>query len=103
MMSDQMDADDVFMMPWLGDATNASFGYGGSVQIRTDVAQEAREGKAKGQWGWGGAARTDFWIDPDSNAFGIIMLQYFGQADPELHNRFQALAYAQTRNDQAEN
>ena len=97
MMSDQMDADDKFMMPWLGGPTNASFGFGGSVQIKTDPEQAAREGKAAGQWGWGGAARTNFWIDPDSNAFGIIMLQYFGQEDPALHDSFQALAYAQTR------
>ncbi len=99
MMSDQMDPDDKFLFPWLGGETNASFGYGGSVQIRTDPAQTASMGKAEGQWGWGGAARTNFWIDPKSNAFGIIMLQYFGQEDPSLHNRFQALAYDQTRDD----
>ena len=99
MMSDQMDPDDKFLFPWLGGETNASFGYGGSVQIRTNPTQEATQGKAEGQWGWGGAARTNFWIDPKNDAFGIIMLQYFGQADPELHDRFQALAYAQTRDD----
>lgn len=98
MTADQMDADDAFMMPWLGAATNASFGYGGSVQIKTDAAQAASSGKAAGQWGWGGAARTNFWIDPDNNAFGIIMLQYFGQEDPALHDSFQALAYQQTLN-----
>jgi CubicO group peptidase (beta-lactamase class C family) len=98
MMSDQMDADDKFMMPWLGGPTNASFGFGGSVQIKSDPKQVSRQGKAKGQWGWGGAARTNFWVDPDSNAFGIIMLQYFGQEDPALHDSFQALVYAQTKN-----
>ena len=103
MMSDQMDADDIFMMPWLGAETNASFGYGGSIQIRTDAKQATSTGRAKGQWGWGGAARTDFWIDPDSNAFGIIMLQYFGQEDPDLHARFRALAYDQTKNHSVDN
>lgn len=100
MMSDQMDADDTFMMPWLGEANNSGFGYGGSVQTGTTAEQEAREGRAAGQWGWSGAARTNFWIDPKNNAYGIIMLQYFGQADPELHNRFRALAYAETKNKQ---
>lgn len=96
MMSDQMDADDTFMMPWLGANTNASFGYGGSVQIATTAEQVAQSGKAKGQWGWSGAARTNFWVDPENDAFGIIMLQYFGQEDPDLHDRFRSLAYAQT-------
>ena len=103
MMSDQMDPDDTFMMPWLGDSVNASFGYGGSVQTRTDAQQAAIMGRAKGQWGWGGAARTHFWIDPESNAFGIIMLQYFGQEDPDLHDRFRALTYEQTKNNAADN
>jgi len=103
MMSDQMDPDDVFMTPWLGAATNASFGYGGSVQIATTEEQAATTGKAKGQWGWSGAARTNFWIDPENKAFGIIMLQYFGQEDPKLHDRFRALAYSQTKDEAAPN
>lgn len=103
MMSDQMDADDTFMMPWLGDSANSSFGYGGSIHIRTDAEQAAAEGRVKGQWGWGGAARTEFWIDSENNAFGIIMLQYFGQEDPDLHDRFRALTYAQTKNGAADN
>ncbi len=103
MMSDQMDADDKFMMPWLGAATNASFGYGGSIHMRTDEKQAAARGRVKGQWGWGGAARTDFWIDPENNAYGIIMLQYFGQEDPSLHDRFRALTYQQTKNGRADN
>jgi len=65
MMSDQMDPDDTFMMPWLGAAT--------------------------------------FWIDPENKAFGIIMLQYFGQEDPKLHDRFRALAYSQTKDKAAPN
>lgn len=97
MMSDQMDADDKFLFPWLGGETNASFGYGGSIQIATTPEQSAQSGKAKGQWGWSGAARTTFWVDPENDAFGIIMLQYFGQEDPDLHDRFRALAYAQTK------
>lgn len=97
MMSDQMDADDIYMFPWLGGETNAGFGYGGSVQIATQAKQAEQTGKAKGQWGWSGAARTTFWIDPENDAFGIIMLQYFGQEDPVLHDKFRALAYSQTK------
>ena len=97
MMSDQMDADDTFMMPWLGADTNFSFGYGGSVAIDDTPEQIAKTGKSKGQWGWGGAARTDFWVDEPNGAFGLIMLQYFGQEDPDLHDRYRALVHTQVK------
>jgi len=42
-------------------------------------------------------------IDPENKAFGIIMLQYFGQEDPKLHDRFRALAYSQTKDKAAPN
>lgn len=97
MMSDQMDPDDIFMFPWLGGETNASFGYGGSVQIATTQKQVEKSGKAEGHYGWSGLARPTFWVDPPNNAFGIIMLQYLTPDDPEIHDRFRSLAYAQTR------
>ena len=97
MMSDQMDADDKFMMPWLGGPNNSGFGYGGSVEIDPSAEKTATTGRSPGQWGWGGAARTNFWVDPKNNAYGIIMLQYFGGEDPELHDQFRALALAQTK------
>ena len=99
MMTNQMDPDDKFMMPWLGGKNNSGFGYGGSVELNPTPQQMATTGRYSGQWGWGGAARTHFWIDPKNNAFGIIMLQYFGQEDPALHAEFRALVLEQTRDD----
>jgi len=98
MMTNQMDDDDKFMMPWLGGETGSGFGYGGSVQISNTTEQLAKNGKNKGQFAWGGAARTIFWIDDTSNAYGVLMLQFFGQPDPDIHDRFQALAYKETAN-----
>jgi len=99
MMTNQMDADDKFMMPWLGGENNSGFGYGGSVEMSPTTEQTAETGRYPGQWGWGGAARTHFWVDPKNNSFGIIMLQYFGQQDPDLHDRFRALVLEQTRDE----
>ena len=42
MMTNQMDADDVFMMPWLGDVSNTGFGYGGRV-VTNDRFMDWRE------------------------------------------------------------
>lgn len=98
MMSDRMDPDDKFMMPWLGASQQSSFGYGGAVIISETPESLAQSGKAKGQWGWGGAARTQFWVDPVNKAFGIIMLQFFGGEDPEIHDKFQSLVYKKVKN-----
>lgn len=97
MMSDQMDADDKFMMPWLGNNTGVSFGYGGSVV--TDASSEASQAKghSNGQFGWGGAAKTNFFVDKPNGAYGIIMLQYFGPDNPPIHDNFQKLVLEQTR------
>lgn len=96
MMTDQMDADDAFLFPWFKDG-NVRFGYGGSVVVSDTTEQVAVSGHAEGQWGWSGAARTTFYIDPSSDAFAIIFLQYFVADDPALHDQFRALAYAQTK------
>lgn len=84
------------LLPWVGEGSGAGFGYGGSVQL----SENAETGRYPGQFGWGGAARTNFWIDPENDAIGIIMLQMFsGPEDPPLHDAFQALTLEQTRDD----
>jgi len=98
MMTDHL-ADTPSVQDWLGGHTGAGFGYGGAVQVRTTPELEAKLGRYPGQFGWGGAARTNFYVDPENNAIGIIMLQYFGGLDPAIHGAFQALALEQTRND----
>ncbi len=99
MMQDHVGSDTPYLLPWLGGETGAGFGYGGSVQMTTTPEQEAERGRYPGQFGWGGAARTNFWIDPENDAIGIIMLQFFGGDDPEIHDRFQAMALEETRDD----
>ena len=102
MTANQMDDDDKFMMPWIGADNATGFGYGGSVRLAATPEQLAKDGQGFGQFSWGGMARTQFWIDKPNNAFGIIMLQYFGQEDPEIHDTFRALAYAETKNTPSE-
>jgi len=97
MMSDHMGDNPTFLFPWLGARTNKSFGYGGSVVIQETPEQMASLGQGLGQWGWSGAANTTFWVDRKNKSFGILMLQFFAEEDPALHNDFRALAYAQTK------
>jgi CubicO group peptidase (beta-lactamase class C family) len=99
MMQNHMDEGFRSVFPWIGGETGAGFGYGGAVQMTTTEADEIEQGKYPGMWGWGGAARTDMYIDPENDAFGIIMLQFFGGSDPKIHADFQAEALRQTRDD----
>ncbi len=87
------------LQPWIGGTTGAGFGYGGSIQLTSTPEMEAEFGRYPGQFGWGGAARTNFWVDPENNSIGIIMLQFFGGDDPKIHDDFQSLTLAQTRDD----
>jgi CubicO group peptidase (beta-lactamase class C family) len=99
MMQDHMGDGFVTMFPWIGGDTGAGFGYGGSVQKTATEAQQLSAGRYPGQWGWGGAARTNMFVDPQNDAYGIIMLQFFGGESPDIHRDFQALVLKETRDD----
>ena len=45
-----------------------------------------------GEFGWGGAAKTHYWVDPQEELIGILMAQYMMGFDlPEKD--FQVLVY----------
>ncbi len=50
------------------------FGLGGSVLLQPGLSP--RPGSA-GKFGWGGAANTEWWIDPAEQLQCILMTQYF--------------------------
>lgn len=99
MMQNHMGEGFVSMFPWIGGETGSGFGYGGAVAITATEAQQLESGRYPGQWGWSGAARTNMYIDPQNNAYGVIMLQFFGGESPDIHRDFQALSLKETRND----
>jgi CubicO group peptidase (beta-lactamase class C family) len=71
---------------WSMDA----FGLG--VGIVTDTARRSGELGADGAYGWGGAAGTNFWIDPDEDIIGIFMVQSVPHQTP-LAKLFRVLTY----------
>lgn len=50
-------------------------GFGLGVSVLTDLGQSATLGSV-GNYGWGGAANTNFWVDPQEELIGLLMLQY---------------------------
>ena len=56
------------------------------------VAESALPGSA-GEFGWGGAANTYYWVDPQEELIGVFMAQILGslQAPEKV---YQTLVYA---------
>ena len=50
------------------------FGFGLGFEVRTRVGDSAMPGSV-GEYGWSGAAGTDFWVDPREQLFAILMIQ----------------------------
>jgi len=73
-------------------ATDLGFSMGLGVGVRTDLSQGSRRGSL-GSFGWGGAAGTRFWVDPQEDVIGILLAQtmpgFWRAAD-----MFESLAYA---------
>jgi len=51
------------------------FGFGLGFAVLMDVAQSETVG-SEGEYSWGGAASTGFWINPEEELIGILMTQF---------------------------
>ena len=67
------------------------YGFGLGSRVLLDVAQSGAPGSV-GEFGWSGAAKTHYWVDPVEQMVGLFMTQSMLSFDlPELDLR--ALAY----------
>jgi len=67
------------------------YGFGLGSRVALDVAQTGVPGSA-GEFGWAGAAKTHYWVDPVEQVVGVFMTQSMSSFDlPELDLR--ALSY----------
>ena len=75
-----------------GSSFPAGIGIGLTVGVTLDPALAGRYG-TQGQYFWGGAAATDFWIDPEEDLVAVLMTQVLGSPWPATQD-FEALVYA---------
>ena len=73
----------------MGEAANG-FGLGGAVLLHPGLSH--RPG-SPGRFGWGGAANTEWWIDPAEQLNCLIMLQYMPCFTIPIVEDFAQLAY----------
>jgi CubicO group peptidase (beta-lactamase class C family) len=75
----------------IGGIPSDGYGFGLGSRVLLNVAESALPGSV-GEFGWGGAAKTYYWVDPKEALVGILMTQYMVGFDlPEKD--FQVLAY----------
>ena len=75
------------------DALHPGYGYGLGVGVLMDPGLAGMLGSA-GQYGWDGAACTQFWVDPEEQMIGVIMAQLLPWGEsPMIMHRFQVLAH----------
>jgi CubicO group peptidase (beta-lactamase class C family) len=75
----------------IGGLPLPGYGFGLGSRVLMDVAQSGAPGSV-GEFGWSGAAKTHYWVDPKEQLVGLFMTQSMMSFDlPELDLR--ALAY----------
>ncbi len=76
----------------MGEELMPGFGFGLGFSVMMDVAQSGMMGSV-GLHGWGGYANTHFWMDPQEQLVGILMLQYLPGGTYPVTEDFRTLVY----------
>src|SRR6185436_5869702 len=82
-----MTANQIGGLPLWQD-TYRNYGFGLGFRVRKEVGQTQTLGSV-GEYGWGGAYGTYFWIDPAEKMIGILMIQLMPYAHLNIRPDFQ--------------
>lgn len=72
---------------------NGRFGFGLGFEITEHVGRSGRHGSV-GEFGWGGAYFTKFWVDPVENLVVVFMTQLLPASGLDLQNKLRTLVYS---------
>ncbi|HUC03991.1 MAG TPA: serine hydrolase domain-containing protein [Acidimicrobiales bacterium] len=75
-----------------GEAGFEGVGFGLGFAVGMGPAATAMAGSA-GDFSWGGAASTAFWVDPGEDLFAVLMTQLFPSMAYPIRAQLRALAY----------
>jgi CubicO group peptidase (beta-lactamase class C family) len=80
------------LLPYgIGPIAYGGYGFGLGSRVLLNVAESGMPGSV-GEFGWGGVAKTYYWVDPKEELIGVLMSQYMLAFDlPEKD--FQVLTY----------
>ena len=69
-----------------------NFGFGLGFEITEHVGRSGRPGSV-GEFGWGGAYGTKYWVDPEEKLVVVYMTQLMPQTGIDVADRLRALLY----------
>src|SRR5580692_10799050 len=75
------------------EATYNGIGFGLGVSVTMNPAQTLIPGSA-GEYAWGGAATTSFWIDPPEELIAVFMTQVLPSSAYPLRRELRTMVYA---------
>jgi CubicO group peptidase (beta-lactamase class C family) len=75
------------------EAAYAGVGFGLGIAVTTDPAKTLIPGSA-GDFFWGGAASTYFWIDPSEELIGMFLTQLMPSTTYPVRREFRTLVYS---------
>jgi CubicO group peptidase (beta-lactamase class C family) len=73
--------------------SGGDFGFGLGFEVVEHLGRAGRYGSV-GEFRWGGAYHTYYWVDPQEKLVGVLMTQLLPAGDSQLHSRFRALVYS---------
>ena len=76
----------------IGDNVVDGYGFGLGVSVLVDLPATSTPGSV-GNYSWGGAAATQFWIDPEEEMLGIFMTQFMPAGHYPIAREFRVAAY----------
>jgi CubicO group peptidase (beta-lactamase class C family) len=71
---------------------NPGMGFGLGFSIRTDLGAAGQPG-SEGEFGWGGAYHSTYWVDPEEGLTVTYMTQLLPAGDIDDHGKLRALIY----------
>ena len=72
---------------------SGTFGFGLGFEITEHVGRSGRPGSV-GEYGWGGAYHTKFWVDPVEKLLVVFMTQLLPAAGSDAHVTLRQLVYS---------
>ncbi|MEW6211027.1 MAG: serine hydrolase domain-containing protein [Acidobacteriota bacterium] len=89
---DLMRSDHIGDMPRAGNLLPRGMGFGLTFAVNLGPGKTGTIG-SEGEYYWGGAAGTRFWIDPEEQMIGVFMIQILPHTDLTYGTQFRQLAY----------
>jgi CubicO group peptidase (beta-lactamase class C family) len=81
----------------VGDLMGAGSGFGLGFQVRLDLGAAGQLG-SEGDYGWGGAYHTTYWVDPAERLVVVYFTQLRGNLPVDDHAKLRALVYGALAN-----